>query len=290
MFRTMIEERVREREVFVFDTTPPDQQERERDTSEIVEYVSAGLERQLEEMSTAVEQPGALDAEREFGGLGSRSDLLRHVSARLVSDMRFQPIGRLHLTLFANDVVFSPPYADEWQSGGGLALGAVADGSLTTFGSMGYSVAGVNLYVTSNTSSPVSAAITPVGAFNWSWTTFEDLPSLQSRGGLGFSVRLGGATLTQRDSAMWLQSGAPAFTGDSDEGELANAASMASPPFGPIDFFPVVVPNMRPGEQYLFSLWCWQFAQYPENAAFLSFMNAKMSAVALSLGPPIHIS
>jgi hypothetical protein len=40
---------------------------------------------------------------------------------------------------------------------------------------------------------------------------------------------------------------------------------------------------MRPGEQYLFALWCWQAAQYPDGAGWLGMMTAKMTGVWISL-------
>ena len=288
MFRAMIEERMRERQVFVFDTTPPEQEERERHTSQIVEYVSASLGRRLQEMNKAVEQPGALEPEREFGGLGSRSDLLRHVSG-LLPFISLPSIGNIYFA--PSDVILSPPYGDDWQSGCGFAFGAVADGSLSTTGCLGLSVAGVNLWVTSNSSTPVSANITPMGTFEYSWVTFEDLPTLQTVGGIGVAVAAAGAPPPPpRDAILWNRSGATAFSGQSGGDELAKAASAPSPPFGAIPLFPVKILNMRPGEQHLFSLWCWQVAQYPEDAAFLAFMNAKMTAVKLVLGPPISIA
>jgi hypothetical protein len=242
-------------------------------------------------MRRAVEQPGALDPEREFGGLGIRSDLMRHVSGQLVRDLGFAPRAGLFppAPLFRGDVLVSPPYAHEWQSGGGMAFGAVADGTLTTFGSQGVSVAGVNVYLTSNVATEVSASITPIGTFKWSWTTFENLPTLQTMGGLGFNVVHNGAEIIRREPALWSQNGATAFSGQTAEDQLARAASISGGPFGPIQLFPGLI-NMQPGEQYLFALWCWQVAHYPEGAALLSFMNAKMTAVALSVGPPIHVA
>jgi hypothetical protein len=95
MFQSLVEERVRERQLIAFDRTLPTQEERERDASRLLESVSEHLRREEDEMRHAVEQPGALDPEREFGGLGSRTDLLRHVSGRLAGDLAFVPIASL---------------------------------------------------------------------------------------------------------------------------------------------------------------------------------------------------
>jgi hypothetical protein len=291
MFQSLVEERVRERHVVSFDQALPTEGERDRDAARLLESVSDNLRSHEEEMRRAVEQPGALDPEREFGGLGTRGDLRRHVSGRLARDLAFNPSKLRFPTgpLFAGNAFISPPYAQEWQSGAGLAFGAVADGRLTTVGAQGVSVAGVNLYLTSNMSTEVSAAITPLGTFQWNWVTFENLPTLQTMGGLGFNVVHNGTEITRHEPAMWSQSGATAFSGQTAEDHLWKAASMPSGPFGPLQLFPVVI-NMQPSEQYLFALWCWQVAHYPEDAAFLGFMNAQMTGVMLSVGPPIHLT
>jgi hypothetical protein len=147
----------------------------------------------------------------------------------------------------------------------------------------------VNVYLTSNASTEVSAAITPIGTFKWSWVAFENLPTLQAMGGLGTNVVHNGTEVTRREPSMWSQNGASPFAGQTGEDQLARATSISGGPFGPIQLFPTPI-NMQPGEQYLFALWCWQVAHYPEGAGFLSFMNAKMTGVALSVGPPIHLT
>jgi hypothetical protein len=290
MFRDMVEERLRDRQVFSVDTTPPEEAERERHKSMVLEEISASLGRQLDEMGAAVEQPAALDPAREFGGLGSATDLLRHVDSLLLHRFGRGSIGDLLSPgpIFTGDVTISPPYNDDWQSGGGFAFGAVNDGSLITYGSQGSSVAGVNLYLTSNVANLVSATITPVGTWQYSWTTFENLPTLQTRGGLGVSIHHEGSQAFHREFAMWSQSGAAAFTGQTAQGEIIHAASAPSGPFGPIELGQIFI-NMQPGVQYLFSLWVWQVAQYPEGASFLGFMSAKMPSVKLSVGPPVII-
>jgi hypothetical protein len=285
MFHKMVEERMRARQVVSVDTTPPAEAQRERDSTQMLDSVSASVGRQLEELRREVDQPAALDPERDFGGLGTRSDLMRHVGGRLLYDMSL-PI--VLFPLYLGDIVVTPPYAHEWALGSGFSFGATADGTLQTVDTQGVSVAGVNVYLTSNADHAMDAAITPLGTFKWNWNSFENLPTLQSRGGLGNNVVHAGTEISRRESALWTQYGATQFSGQGGEGNLPHVTSVSAGPFGPIEIFPTYI-TMQPGEQYLFGLWCWQVAQYPDNAGWIAFMMAKMTAVSIRLSERPHI-
>jgi hypothetical protein len=277
MFRALVEDKLRGRRLLSIDTTPPDEDARERDARQIEESAAASIGRQLEGMRAEVEQPGALDPERSFGSLGTRSDVIRHVSSRVLKDVFLIPF------ILPDVIIVSPPYAHEWAQGGGLAFGATVDGSLVTVDTQGVSVAGVNVYLTSNADHEMDAAITPLGTFKWSWFSAEDLPTLQTRGGIGTNVVHAGNEISRREVALWARSGATVLSGETGEGDLRHVASMPSGPFGPIEIYPTYVQRMRPGEQYLFALWCWQAAQYPDGAGWLGMMTAKMTGVWISL-------
>jgi hypothetical protein len=286
MFRTLVEERVRARPLLSIDTTPPAEEERVRHAREIEDSVTASIGRQLEAMRREVKQPAALNPERDFGSLGTRSDVIRHVSSRLFKDVSFPLIP----LLLPRVIIVSPPYAHEWAAGSGLAFGAIVDGSLVTVDTQGVSVAGVNVYLTSNADHEMDAMVTPLGTFKWSWLSAEDLPTLQTQGGLGTNVTHNGSELSRREVALWARTGATTLSGESGGGDLPKAASMASGPFGPIEIFPTYIQRMRPGEPYLFALWCWQAAQYPDDASWIGMMNATMTGVWVSLSEPTIIA
>jgi hypothetical protein len=177
-------------------------------------------------MQAELEQPAALDPERDFGALGTRSDAMRHIGSRMLADFSSPLIP----ILLSNVIVVSPPYNTDWAIGSGISFGATADGSLVTVDTHGVSVAGVNVYLTSNADHDMDAAITPYGTFQWSWFSAENLPTLQTRGGLGTNVVHAGTEISRREVAFWSRSGATVLDGQSGGGNLDKAASMPSGP------------------------------------------------------------
>jgi hypothetical protein len=280
MFEDLIRARLEERRPITIDAGPIGRALGDRDVRTAVAEVSRRLEDQVaEQRATLGDLPG-LDPNRRVTAHTSPSDLVRLLKVGPLRPFPDPPPVR--------DAIVGPPYADDWQAGSGFALGAVADGELFTFNSNGLGLAGVTVALRSTADAVVSATITPLGTFGWNWTSFEDLPLLVARGGLGFSIRHANQTVAGRDAALFDVSGPTRFTGDRGDGALADAASAPAGLFGPFDLFSPTI-NMAPNEVYLFSVWCWQTATYPDGAAFMSWMTAQLTAVAIHFGPATWI-
>lgn len=224
---------------------------------------------------------------RKFGGFASRRQLEKHFFERLVADIH-RPAKTLNLTITSGSRILGLPYDLEWATGNGFSFFGRYDGkALTIPKPNGFSAAGLGFYITTNT--PVLAAITPQGTYNWNWTSFADLPFIRSSGGMGITIYSNAAQqpLLSRQPVLWNVSGATQFSGRKGSGRIADASSPAFG-LGTLPLAPALL-HMVPGNRYLVWVWCWQISRLKDNDPFIAFLQFSMPFVSIEAGPPIVI-
>ena len=240
-----------------------------------LKHLTAGLEAHAEPASKAV---------RTFGGFGSAAALERHV-AEWRANQLFQPsIMDLQIPLGVR--VVGPPYDHSWATGAGLPLSRI-DGTMTAFGGDDFSASGASIILSSPT--PALVSVTPMGTYSFNWSSFENYPTLLSRGGLGILAYANGNPnpVVTRQAVLWSVSGVSQFTGNGGSGNFADAIALQTT-FGPVHIAPVLF-NMNPSDSYEVWMWCWQVGHNQSGTAFLSVVQCKIPLILIDAGPPIVI-
>jgi hypothetical protein len=250
----------------------------------VTEHLQTLLRAQLADLTTGLEGQ-APKTTGTFGGFGSAAALERHISewkkGQLAGAAR-----TMDFTVPLGVRMIAPPYDHGWAVGAGLGT-AKFDGAMLAFGEEGFSASGASVVLSSPTE--VLASVTPEGTFDFAWVSFDNYPSLLSRGGLGILVYEGGnpTPLLVRQAVLWSLSGVSQFSSDKGSGQYADAvAAMTS--FGPVRLAPALI-NMRPGVSYEVWMWCWTVGQNQKGTAFLSDVRCNIPVVLVDAGPPIVI-
>lgn len=286
-----IEHRISEEPRFSVERIATGETYGESDTSLISAHVTSELKHHMVEMyddvdaSEAAAQPR--EAVREFGGLQTRRQLEKHLAERLSMGIG-NAMTAFDFTVPSGSRVFGPPYDRDWSEGGGVGMFARFDGKAYAITKAnGLSAAGIGFYMTTN--EPALAAITPQGTYDFSWTSFQDLPFARSRGGMGITIYTNSEPqpTMSRQPVLWSASGMTAFSGEKGSGRIADAASPAFG-LGTVPLGPALV-NMVPGSRYLVWVWCWQTSRLEENSGFIAFVGFNMPFVTIDAGPPILI-
>jgi hypothetical protein len=264
LIEEIIKER-KERKPFSLERTPPEQETRDFYMSRFADHVSAALKPQVDAMRYRAEVSDtgsqSLSTSRELGGLLTEVQLRNHFAERLRVELD-RPMMPLEFTVPSGTSTFSPPYDEEWQIGGGVAFGASQNGRFDSISKPHEeSNAGVGFYLSSNSNVDTVVAITPLGSYRWSWFGSGDLPSLESRGGLGYTVYKEGQEepLGMNTATLFSVSGVWGSNyGGEGSGKLEKAVSLTSDeePFA-FRLFPVGL-RMRPDHKYLIQVWVWQ--------------------------------
>ncbi len=209
-----------------------------------------------------------------------------HIAEWKRSQILTAPLKPLDFTVPIGTRVIGPPYDHSWAVGaaGGLPR---FDGDMFVFGGDGFSADGISIMLSSPTA--LLASVTPQGTYDFSWASFENVPDLRSRGGLGVLVyRNGGPDpLVVRQAVLWTLNGVSQFTSNRGSGQFADAVA-AMTGFGPVRLAPVVF-NMNPGDTYEVWMWCWMVGQNESGKAFLNVLECRIPAVLIDAGPPIII-
>jgi hypothetical protein len=182
-----------------------------------------------------------------YGGIGTKSQFERHALERFTSDAARQRLN-FDYTVHSGCRAYAPPYDREYQVGTAEAFGATADGNVMTLAPYdGQSAAGIGFYLT--TDEPVLASITPQGTYQWSWFNLQNvLPNVWTTGGTGITIYANSDTepTLSRQQVLWSASGLTPWSGHTDNGNIADAASPAfgfgSVPLGPAHGSWVAIP------------------------------------------------
>ncbi len=281
----LIKEKMMERKFFGLDRTVPTEEAKDLHTSLFEDHVATSLQRQLGEMPPEVEglvaasQP--LSTLRDFGGLQTKVQLRYHLLEKLYVALN-QPMKLLDFTVQTGSRVIGTPYDLEWGTGCGIAFGSRFDGKLSLFGCSGSDTVAVGFYL----SSPerLSAAITPMGSYDFSWAAFQDIPSLRSRGGLGITVYVNEnpQPILSRQALLWSTSGATLLSGETGTGRIEDASSPSG--LGPVRLAPIYL-DTGPDLRYLVWVYCWQVNQIPTDSSFISIITMNMPFVNVNAGP-----
>ena len=182
--------------------------------------------------------------------------------------------------------IIAPPYDHSWTVGAAGPLPRF-DGDMFVFGEDGFSAYGVSIMLSSPT--PVLVSVIPQGTYNFSWGSFENLPDLRSRGGLGILVYRNGNPdpLVSRQAVLWTVSGVSQFTGNTGSGQYADAVAVMTD-FGPIRLAPVLF-DMNPGDTFEVWMWCWTVGQNESGHAFINALQCRIPAILIDAGPQIII-
>jgi hypothetical protein len=223
-----------------------------------------------------------------YGGIGTKSQFEKHALERFTSDAARQKLN-FDYTVHSGCRAYAPPYDREYQVGIAEAFGATADGNVLTLAPYdGQSAAGIGFYLT--TDEPVLASITPQGTYQWSWFNLQNvLPNVWTTGGTGITIYANADTepTLSRQQVLWSESGLTPWSGQTGNGNIADAASPAFG-FGSIPLGPALL-NMAPGSRYLVWIWCWQLAHSEESDGFLAMLSFTMPSVTVCVGPQISI-
>ena len=212
--------------------------------------------------------------------------MVRHdLSERLVSEL-YRPAPTLNFTLEDGCRLIGTPYDYEWAIGGGVAVGARADGKFAIEGSEGESVAGVGFYVTSDTEA--FGDVAPAGAYSFSCDVVTNSPNLRSIGGLGMSVfDKGPQPVDEIQVALWDIHGAGPGKGPAGSGPIKGAADVRGAGF-PRAFGPALLRlrsfPMTPGKRFFVSVWGWQLNVNSGGARTL--LSVRMPTVVFCGFPP----
>jgi len=266
-----------ERQVSKGDATEP---------KHVTDHIQTILRAQLEDLTAGLDpQEAPSKITRTFGGFGSAAALDRHV-AEWKRNQLLGPAKTMDFTVPIGTRMIAPPYDHSWAVGAGEPL-AKYDGSMIAFSEDGFSASGASIVLSSP--NPVLASVTPQGTFDFAWVSFDNYPSLLSRGGLGILVYASGNPnpLVVRQAVLWTVSGVSQFAGNSGSGQYADAVA-AMTDFGPIRLAPALI-NMNPGVSYEVWMWCWTVGQNQQGTAFLSDVRCKIPVVLVDAGPPLII-
>jgi hypothetical protein len=252
-------------------------------------HLTALLRAQLTDITPVIEAQAVVTEPtvRRFGGFNSAAALERHMAEWQIHQQNAAP-QTMDLVIPVGNRFIAPPYDHDWMTGSALPL-AKFDGAMLVFGSDGFSANGVSIIL--SCTDPLLTSITPQGTFDFSWVSFDNYPTLQSRGGLGLLVYANAepTPIVQHQSVLWSLSGVTQFSSGQGSGRFADATVPSGGPFGPIAMAPVII-NMLPGVNYEVWMWVWYVAHYGvANPAFLSFVRCKLPLVQLNAGPPIII-
>jgi len=266
----------------------------EEDRARRSEHITAELEGHLAEMfdeEDAEEARQVGNLESDFGGFRTVRQLRKHVTERLRADYTssMNTMNTMDLQVTGGSRIFGPPYDDDWSEGNGIAMFSRHDGKVMTIPKTnGFSAAGIGFYLNAP-NEPSLVSIIPQGTYDFSVSSFADLPFLRSRGGLGVAVYTDGEAqpTLARQPVLWSLSGVKAFSGPSGSGRIADAASPAFG-LGTVPLAPVLI-NMVPGSRYLVWVWCWQTMQGSENDPFIAFQSFNMPFVTIAAGPPVIV-
>ena len=252
----------------------------------VTDHIQTSLRAQLADLTAGLEtQPAPVKGIETFGGFGSATALERHVAEWKKS----QILGfakAMDFTVPVGTRMIAPPYDHSWAVGAGAPL-ARYDGSMYAFGEDGFSASGTSIVLSSP--NPVLASVTPQGNFDFAWVSFDNYPSVSSRGGLGILVYAAGNPnpLLVRQAVLWSVSGVSQFSSNSGSGQYADAVAVMTD-FGPIRLAPALF-NMDPGVSYEVWMWCWTVGQNQQGTAFLSDVRCNIPVVSVDAGPPIII-
>jgi len=251
----------------------------------VVEHITGLLRAELADLTKGEEAQAASVATRSFGGFGSAAALDRHITEWKKNQL-LTPTKTMSFTVPVGTRVVGPPYDHGWHVGLGMPFAQI-DGTMMIFGSDGFSASGASLDLTSTQAA--LASIKPMGAYEFSWVSFDNYPSLRSRGGLGILVYGGGdpAPLLSRQAVLWTLSGVSQFAGNKGSGQYADAVAFQTS-FGPVPLAPILI-NMSPNVTYEVWMWCWLVGQNQQGTAFLNVIECKIPFVLIDAGPPIII-
>jgi hypothetical protein len=264
---------------------------RERDTSLITAHVNSEMKRhltQLYDQSDAAEEAAyRVNQVRDFVGLQTSLQLKKHIYESLKLGLGAGE-QTFDFKIPNGSEIFGLPYDLDWSVGNGIAWSARADGKVISIPSdTGFSAGGIGFYLT--TAQPALVSITPQGAFDYSWSSFADLPFARSRGGMGLTIYEDSnpEPMLNHQPVLWSVSGAKQFTGAKGSGQIADAASPAFG-FGTVPLAPALL-DMVPGKRYLAWVWCWQISQLHSNDPFIAFLQFSMPFVSVFSGPPLKL-
>jgi hypothetical protein len=250
----------------------------------VTDQISALLRAQLADL-TAGEDEGTKPS-KSISPFAPAAPLESHIAEWKKNQILTSPTKLMDFTIPMGTRVIGPPYDHSWTVGAAGPLPRF-DGYMFVLGDDGFSADGVSIMLSSP--SLVLASVTPMGTYDFSWTSFDNYPNLRSRGGLGILVYGNGDPnpLVVRQAVLWTLSGVSQFSGNKGSGQFADAVAVMTD-FGPIPLAPVLF-NMNPGATYEVWMWCWQVAQNEKGTAFLNALQSHMPAVLIDAGPPIVI-
>ncbi|OKI86613.1 hypothetical protein [Micromonospora sp. CB01531] len=251
------------------------------------------LQRSLAEFGEAELAEMRTDGQYRFdGGAGTQTagdvatvEAHRNAMFDSLVDQFSTELTPISLTVSPGTQIVPAPYDNSWQTGTGFPFSKL-DGKMGIIGSSGFSGSGFSFFLSSSQS--VSATIIPGGTYKHSFTSFQPLPQLRTKGGVGVIVYENRNKIKDITATLWNRIGILPFASENVELAMADVAGMSAGPFPPARIFPLEF-TMSPGANYEIWLYLWHAGTNVDGTSFLGTVSGSVPLVTVVAGPPVIV-